>query len=98
MNHFIEFLSQEGADFVHVGYSGLMDDNFPALDQREFYIESIKNINAPVMIEKRTLLGKKKTVLSDSWRMLVPADYKRGAVLPFWAWFGAPPGNREDWA
>lgn len=39
MRYFVAFLTQNDASFVHVGYNGLMDDDFPALDQRALYIE-----------------------------------------------------------
>ena len=93
---FVSFLARHHAGFVHAGYSGLMDDEFPAIDQRQLYIERIKNIRLPVMIEKKTLFGKKKERLAEHWRLLVPADFKPGVVLPCWAWFGAPPDG-EDW-
>lgn len=94
---FEEFLAAHRGRFVHVGYSGLMDDEFPAIEQRQLYIERINNIRLPVTTEKKTLLGKKKEILAEHWKLLVPADYKPGVVLPCWSWFGSPPGNREDW-
>lgn len=94
---FVGFLTSHRSAFVHVGYSGLMDDNFPAIEQRQTYIEGIKNIKAPVMIEKKSLFGKKKTVLAEHWTMLVPGDFKPGLTLPCWSWFGAPPSPQEDW-
>lgn len=93
---FVEFLATHQSKFVHVGYSGLMDDEFPAIDQRQLYIERIRNIRTPVLIEEKTLFGKTKMSLAEHWRLLVPADYKPDAALPCWAWFGAPPEG-EDW-
>ena len=92
---FEKFLAAHRGRFVHVGYAGLMDDESPAIGQRQFYIERINNIKLPVTTERKTLFGKKKEILAEHWELLVPADYKPGVVLPCWAWFGSPPGNRK---
>ncbi len=94
---FLAFLEKGGDGYIHVGYSGLADDEFPPIDQREFYIKQINNMAYPPLVEKRSLFGGRKPKLSEHWRMMMPEGFKLGKPLPYWAWFGGPPGTKNDW-
>ncbi len=97
LEFFLAFLTNGNASYVHVEYSGLADDDFLPIYQREFYIKQLSNMAHPPVVEKRSLFGGKKEELSEHWKMMTPEEFKIGKVLPYWAWFGAPPGTKEDW-
>ena len=97
LDFFLTYLKTSNAEYVHVAYSGLADDEFPAFDQQEFYIAQINNMKFPSMDEKKSLFGGTKLKRNKNWEALLPEGYKPGKLLPYWAWFGAPPGTKEDW-
>ena len=99
VDSFVNHLSHTEASYVHVDFSGLIDDEATAQLLREKNIAVVEKMLPPVMTEKKTIFGKKKNILSKNWKAILDftTDYKPNELFPCWTWFGIPPGDREDW-